>query len=734
MIALLYYLIKVVICSDILFLYYHLALRNKIFHQWNRFYLLAVVILSLTIPLAQFTFIHGADKPPGAMQLLQVVQSADNYMEEIYIQGHRSITTEQWIESGYILVSLFIFITVVLAFVRIYLLIKKHQVQLVDEIKVVSTEVKGTPFSFFHYIFWNAKIDINSPAGRQIFQHELVHIKDAHTYDKLFMQLTLVGFWCNPFFWLIRKELNLIHEFIADKKSIQHKDTAALAAMILQAAYPHQYHAITNQFFQSSIKRRILMLTKIKNPRITYFSRMLALPIIAFVILAFTVRTKQQINPFIPLSKEITVIIDAGHGKQNGVTTGAQSGSAYESDIVLALAKKIKELNANPKLKILLTRASDDNIDLQKRTDFAQEKKADLFISLHVAASVTNNATRGMEVYVSNKNTPYQKQSELLGSVIKQELTLLYPTNPDLIKQATGIWVIDKNSCPSVLVECGYITNVKDREFITNENNQTAIAKKILAAIERYAISFDTDTGHLLQSKQKSTGDTGRLQVTDYRIAVQNLSLADFTYSDRPLLIINGKTVSIEFLFNKVLTGKKGIVYPKNDPEAIGQFGDKARNGVVILEDAKIEEANKKSSGKINGKNNSSLKKEEKKSFVNVSFKELTPEDFKKDTIPETEAFIDANEWRTFLQKNLSSIIDELSTKIPSGKYAVQVKFLVKKNGTLSEIKVLKDPGYGIAEKIEKLMKMSPKWTPAYQKGQIVASYHTQPLTLIITK
>lgn len=347
MIALLYYLIKVVICSGILFLYYHLALRNKIFHQWNRFYLLAVVILSLTIPLAQFTFIHGAEKTPGAMQLLQVVQSADNYMEEIYIQGHRSVTTEQWIESGYILVSLFIFITVVLAFVRIYLLIKKHQVQLVDEIKVVSTEVKGTPFSFFHYIFWNAKIDINSPAGRQIFQHELVHIKDAHTYDKLFMQLTLVGFWCNPFFWLIRKELNLIHEFIADKKSIQHKDTAALAAMILQAAYPHQYHAMTNQFFQSSIKRRILMLTKIKNPRITYFSRMLALPIIAFVILAFTVRTK-----FIQETKGIaTDIIFKKPGIENVLFN--------INDTLPKIKKEIKKVDVNKSIKTIVVTYTD---------------------------------------------------------------------------------------------------------------------------------------------------------------------------------------------------------------------------------------------------------------------------------------------------------------------------------------------------------------------------------------
>src|SRR5215217_3829981 len=97
MIVLGYYLLKVIVCSGIFFLYYHIALRDRKFHQWNRFYLLAIVVLSLVVPLLQFRFFHYREEPGQAIQLLQAVESADSYLEEVYIDGGRSITLEQWL-------------------------------------------------------------------------------------------------------------------------------------------------------------------------------------------------------------------------------------------------------------------------------------------------------------------------------------------------------------------------------------------------------------------------------------------------------------------------------------------------------------------------------------------------------------------------------------------------------------------------------------------------------------
>jgi outer membrane biosynthesis protein TonB len=110
------------------------------------------------------------------------------------------------------------------------------------------------------------------------------------------MNIVLIFFWCNPVFWIIRRELNMIHEFIADKKAVEDNDTGAFAAMILQATYPQQRFNITNNFFYSPLKRRLAMLTKNKNPKMNYLSRMLVLPLAALVFFAFTLKVKPLNN------------------------------------------------------------------------------------------------------------------------------------------------------------------------------------------------------------------------------------------------------------------------------------------------------------------------------------------------------------------------------------------------------------------------------------------------------
>jgi TonB-dependent SusC/RagA subfamily outer membrane receptor len=290
MIAIAYYLLKVILCSGILFSYYHLVLRNKAFHQWNRFYLLGAVVVSLTVPLIKFTVEQTPDTAPF---LFTTTQSADVFVLHIQ-KSSPSITAEQWIMIAYAVVSLGILMLLLRSLITIHKIIKQHQVHIIDNIRFVDTEVKGTPFSFLQYIFWNHAINLNTETGKQIFQHELVHVRERHTLDKLFLQIVLCLFWCNPFFWLVRRELTMIHEFIADKKAVKEYGTKAFAAMILQTVYPQHYNALTNSFFQSSIKRRIAMITKINNPRWSYIRRILALPLLTVTMLFFTLRTEAK--------------------------------------------------------------------------------------------------------------------------------------------------------------------------------------------------------------------------------------------------------------------------------------------------------------------------------------------------------------------------------------------------------------------------------------------------------
>jgi N-acetylmuramoyl-L-alanine amidase len=489
MIEFAYYLLKAAACSGILFLYYCLFLRNRRFHRWNRVYLLASVALSLLLPLCRFTIERDpVEQPHPAIRVLDVVQSADSYVEEITLGRGPVITAAQGVSYGYMLISVTLLFALAISLLRIRRLIRRHEAAPLHGIRIVRAgDVKGTPFSFFRYIFWNGEIDMDSETGRQILRHELAHVKGRHSADKLFLELMLIPFWANPVFWLIRRELKLVHEFIADEEAVDRNDTAAFAAMVLQSAFPRQFSTLTNPFFQSPIKRRLSMLTKNHKPQLGYISRLLILPVLAITAFAFTIKTKQP--SLLPkLEKEIVVVLDAGHG---GNDHGARSGELHEKDITLKLANYVHELNENKKIKIVLTRTGDAPPALHERVRIASENKADLFISLHVNAAPESKDNKkenpgGIEITIPRENPSLQK-SILLGSVLKEELSSLYPVNPKLLQRQTGVFVLNKNVCPAVLVECGYITNPKDREFITSEANQKAVAKKILDAIVRYA-------------------------------------------------------------------------------------------------------------------------------------------------------------------------------------------------------------------------------------------------------
>ncbi len=255
---------------------------------------MAAVVLSLLLPFIKIIFWQpAAEQPTGVIQALQAVSNGDEYMGNIIISASsNSFDITQLYPLAYLAVSLVLFIIFLHTLYSIFNLIRKYPTQIIDKISFVNTDAKSTPFSFFNYIFWNNSINIETTTGHQIFKHELAHVQEKHSHDKIFSNIILIFFWCNPFFWLIRKELNMIHEFIADKKAVEDSDTASFAAMILQATYPQHRFQLTNNFFYSPIKRRLLMLTKNKNPKVNYFGRVMVLPLLVLIFAAFTFKVK----------------------------------------------------------------------------------------------------------------------------------------------------------------------------------------------------------------------------------------------------------------------------------------------------------------------------------------------------------------------------------------------------------------------------------------------------------
>ena len=511
MITILFYLLKVVLCSALLYTYYWFVLRNKQFHQYNRFYLMGISVLSCLVPFIKIDIIkEQVVAAPKVLNFVDLIADKNSIIEQDVIVKSSQFTWDNMVLIIAISISLLLIIKFIKSLWNVRKLIRVYPMKKLANLYLVMTDVKGTPFSFFKYIFWNTSIDLNGEVGKKILAHEVAHIEENHSFDKLFIELQLIIGWFNPITWLIRNELYLIHEFIADQKSIQNNDTSVLAELLLASAYPSQQHILSNSFFFSPIKRRIQMFTK-TNTKYSYLRRLTILPIMAATVLLFAFRNGNlDSKPIIKLDKQFTVIIDAGHGG-NDLGASAEDGTT-EKDLALSIAKKVKALNNNPNIDIVLTRESDRFINVVDRANFANASNANLFVSIHMDKAGTAKFT-GTTCYIPSKNKLYSKENIMIAKNILDATSDLFPESK-ITTRKMGIWVLENVKMPSVLFESGFITNPNDLKLV--KANEEKIANMLLDGINSYLsgsnkIQIESDT----IPKSNATGlRSGQVRVT----------------------------------------------------------------------------------------------------------------------------------------------------------------------------------------------------------------------------
>jgi N-acetylmuramoyl-L-alanine amidase len=523
--AFIIYLIKSIACSGILYSFYRVAYYNKPHHQWSRFFLMGSVIVSLALPLVKINVPVATNNNPSAViHLLDVVSTNKTETDEGTAAFKNTFNAGSLLIIFYASVScvlLFLLAKGLLRIIKIYNTCPKERL---NNIQTVMTAEKDTPFSFLRTIFWNSRINHNSGVGEKIFEHEKVHVHQLHSIDRLFINCALTVFWCNPFYWLIKKELIVVHEFMADKNSVKDHNPETLSEMLLVSVFPGQNFGVASSFFNSSIKRRFSMLTTFNNSRPRAIGKWLLLPLFVFLIAGFTLRKTRIVNgPVAPF----TVMIDAGHG---GERSGAIApDGTKEKDLNLMIATKVRDLNKNANIKIVMTRESDVEPSLRDRVAMANNAKADAFISIHINRDESGQS--GFQVYMTKNSTGYAEKSQMLGSLLSQEIRRIYKVEGELRKGLPnqGIWVLDapEINYPSLLVECGNLLNSQDLEFVKSESNQEKIAQQILNAISQFA---ENKTAFLPQRQNPSAIEmlveegTIDIDLTNNKIAKADLS------------------------------------------------------------------------------------------------------------------------------------------------------------------------------------------------------------------
>jgi N-acetylmuramoyl-L-alanine amidase len=502
------YLIKTVVLSGLLYGYYAIFLRDRFFHQFNRFFLLAIPVISLLLPVLRLD-LPSFWRQAGSGLSVHLLGVGRGKLEEavtVYAgqPAHLVFPVELFLHSCSSLVSLFLFFRLFKSIRHLQNLRTGKPFLRLPGARVCFVNEKGTPFSFFKTIFWSDQVSIDSRVGQQMLRHELFHVKENHSLDILLLEVLSIIQWFNPFMHLIRRELKAIHEYGADAYAISISDSYEYASLLILNGSGSAL-SITNPFFKNQIKRRISMITKMKKQKNSFLGRMMIIPFVVILLALFSFNMHQQLHA--PAFRPIRVVVDAGHG---GDYTGVIYNNLLEKNINLSIARKIQELAKNYHVEVIMTRDKDENVggedlksSLDYRAELAEKKNADVFISIHTNAldhQPGENANQiresGFSIYVPDSSSKVYHGSVQLGSILTAYIKPDYTIAADLKQQSVGIRVLRNATVPAVVIECGYLDNKSDAEYLNDDKDQEKIAKDILEGIHKYAMQNTISVRH----------------------------------------------------------------------------------------------------------------------------------------------------------------------------------------------------------------------------------------------
>ncbi len=280
------YLGKMVLASGLMFGYYQLLLKDKTFHHYNRFYLLGTLVVSLLLPLLKASYF--------TLPVTNDVYLLLSKLQPVTKPVHNDALSVTGIITGVLaLVSVLLTARFVYGIFKILQLKRRFPQEQFEGISFYQTDLANAPFSYFRNLFWKNNIPLHSDLGKQIMKHEMAHIEQKHTYDKIVIETIRAIFWFNPFFHLIKKEVHLIHEYLADHKAIKKSDTKAFAQMLLASHFSGNTLPAASPLLNTHLKKRLQMIQTSKT-KFSYARKTLALPLLFSMAFACVVHAQNS--------------------------------------------------------------------------------------------------------------------------------------------------------------------------------------------------------------------------------------------------------------------------------------------------------------------------------------------------------------------------------------------------------------------------------------------------------
>jgi len=567
------YFIKLSAILGLFYVFYKLFLQKETFFNMIRGYFLIGIITAVVLP---FIIIHEY----VIVENVFVNQLTTTSSEMNIIENPSGIDLNSILIGIYGLGILFFGIRFLLQLGSLGRFIFKYPKKKRNGYVFIEANASTSPFSFFNYIIY-PKDGFSDQELDQIIEHEKIHASHLHSFDILLSQLVIIFNWFNPLAWMYQKEVQKNLEFIADQGAHSiHNSKESYQYLLLKTVTPNYSPALTSNFYNSLIKKRINMLHKDKSGKMMYFKFIFIIPVlIAFV---FTFNTKviaqQKTTEKVEWRSELEIEVITKDFQKSDLET--LKANLSKKGITLSY-KKLKYNDNNEIVAIQISVSNKQNNKTQiEQMGSAPIKPISIKFDDKGALSVGN--LEGMEqhnVFVRSESDGDQENVFVFKSSNKSKthdgnyVWVSEGGSETHVKIVNGQKVIEEKHGPHSetvwISESGDSTKVRTVKVIEvkemHDGEKHVTVKKIHKDGEDVDIIVET-SGDIHKGKNKMV-----------------FSSED---GENPLMIVDGKEVEGQRIEDFDTDTIESINIFKGD-KAIEKYGDKAKNGVVIIKTKK---------------------------------------------------------------------------------------------------------------------------------------------------
>ena len=586
----------------IFYICYKLFLQRETFFNANRWFLLAGLIIASILPLVVIPIYveYSAIAIPNNLLIDNQIDQTENNV----------ITLFQIISWIYTIGFIFFLGKLVIEFTSLFTLIKNNNYKREDGFTFIETENNVPPFSFFNWIVFNPN-QFQEQELIHIINHEKVHARQYHSIDVILSQVSCVVFWFNPFCWLYKKELQQNLEFIADYKAQDISNCEkSYQRLLLKTSIPNHQLMITNNFYNSLIKKRIVMLHKSKSSKIKAWKFILVLPLLALFLMSFNtkevfINTSNPINTIASENNITTNLTDIEVVLITKDFTDAELDKVKNELLKEGITIKFKGVKRNTSGEIISIK-----IDVKSKESSANfNTNGDEPISPIKISFDGNNISIGSASIASSKHTmafisedgkPHKIKSHGNDDHVYVISSNNHNTSEEIEIESDGnlVFISEDGEVQTIkdgdeTIEVIMISEGEDGKELVHKTKGNSKSKNVWVTKEKISEDHEEHGEKAYKVKIISTdGDEDNLHFTTnnahakQKVKVVKMNEKDgvFISSDggTPLFMIDGKEVT-KAEMDKLDSNDIASVNVYKGEIAVKKYGEKAKDGVVEI-------------------------------------------------------------------------------------------------------------------------------------------------------